>query len=304
MPSLLHEAPLLLFEQDPRLLLDLLASSLHLPLPAFAEVAIGSADHNEVLTLEGQSDKVLLLYPGDGGAKPADRQPVLGIIAESQLAPDEDKLYAWPFYHAALRRKLRIEVWLVVFCPLAPVARWARQPVPRYQPGSHFVPLVLGPEQVPRITCAEAAGRHPELAVLSALVHGNSPGGVEVVATALRAAEQIAGAPGRTYHDLILAILNEASAGLLKELLMNIDKDRERRLVELVADSYLGRQAVAEAEARAEARSILLFLSARDIQVSDEMRRRILGCQDVQLLERWIRRAATATTAAEVVAAD
>jgi Uma2 family endonuclease len=60
-------------------------------------------------------------------------------------------------------------------------------------------------------------------------------------------------------------------------------------------------QAVAEGEARGEARSLLRFLEARGLDVPEELRARILACTDRERLDRWIGRAATAASATEVV---
>ncbi len=59
------------------------------------------------------------------------------------------------------------------------------------------------------------------------------------------------------------------------------------------------REAVAEArgEVRGVARSILGFLEARGIAVSEERRQEILGCQDLDRLNRWLHRAALASSA-------
>lgn len=49
------------------------------------------------------------------------------------------------------------------------------------------------------------------------------------------------------------------------------------------------------------AQSVLTFLAARHIAVGDELREKILGCQAQARLNQWITRAATATTATEVI---
>lgn len=59
----------------------------------------------------------------------------------------------------------------------------------------------------------------------------------------------------------------------------------------------------AQGRVEGKAESILAFLTARDIPVSDAVRTRILGCTDVATLDAWIRRAAVAATAAAVVRA-
>ena len=58
--------------------------------------------------------------------------------------------------------------------------------------------------------------------------------------------------------------------------------------------------AEAEGEARGIARSVLKILEARGIAVSSGQREEILGCTDLERLERWLLRASMATSADEV----
>ena len=128
MPSQLHEALLLLFRNRPQLAPELLRDALHVRLPAYTEVRIESAQLTEVQPAEYRADLVVLLYEG---------VPVLGIVVEVQLQPDEDKRYSWPVYTAGLRARIRCPVCLLVVTPQEAVAKWAgaghrsgrRQPV-------------------------------------------------------------------------------------------------------------------------------------------------------------------------------
>jgi hypothetical protein len=56
----------------------------------------------------------------------------------------------------------------------------------------------------------------------------------------------------------------------------------------------------AAAEARGVARSILNILDARGIAVSSGQREEILGCTNLERLDRWLLRAGVATSADEV----
>lgn len=62
------------------------------------------------------------------------------------------------------------------------------------------------------------------------------------------------------------------------------------------------RETVAEAqgEARGIAEAILTVLEARGIEASGEQRQEILGCHDLDRLDRWLRRAAVASSADEL----
>jgi hypothetical protein len=55
-------------------------------------------------------------------------------------------------------------------------------------------------------------------------------------------------------------------------------------------------------EAAAKAKTILLFLEARGIAVSPSEQEEILRCEDLDVLDRWARRAALASSAADVLA--
>jgi len=84
--------------------------------------------------------------------------------------------------------------------------------------------------------------------------------------------------------------------------------------VAALLDAAAANQAVVEAlaaqgdptirrrEAAAKAKTILQFLDARGITVSSPQREEILRCDDLDHLDRWARRAALASSAAEVLA--
>jgi predicted nucleotidyltransferase/HEPN domain-containing protein len=66
-----------------------------------------------------------------------------------------------------------------------------------------------------------------------------------------------------------------------------------------VRGRQLGR---AEGEHRGKAEAVLLVLRARGVLVPADLERRILDCADPSVLAAWLQRAATATSAAEVLA--
>lgn len=71
----------------------------------------------------------------------------------------------------------------------------------------------------------------------------------------------------------------------------------------LVRDGYDQGKAEGKAEGTAEGRaeSVLTILQVRGVRVSNALRRQILACTDQPTLERWLRKAVAATTAAEVI---
>lgn len=59
-----------------------------------------------------------------------------------------------------------------------------------------------------------------------------------------------------------------------------------------------------EGRAVGRAEVVLLLLGDRGVEVSEEARERILGCQDLEILDVWLRRAITAVSVAEVFGAS
>jgi hypothetical protein len=66
--------------------------------------------------------------------------------------------------------------------------------------------------------------------------------------------------------------------------------------------SDFARRYFEQGEAKGEAKAVLAFLDARGIEVPDELRERIVGCTDLEQLDIWVRRAATARTAQDLFA--
>ena len=64
MPSLQHDALVLLFRNRPSLAAELLRDALHVPLPAYSEVRLESSDLTDVSPAEYRADLVLLLVDG------------------------------------------------------------------------------------------------------------------------------------------------------------------------------------------------------------------------------------------------
>ena len=196
----------------------------------------------------------------------------------------------WPAYLTTARARLGCPVMLLVICPEGSVAAWARRPISLGHPGLVLTPLVLGPEEVPVLTVAEDAAA-PELAVVSAAVHGAGPEGAKVFTAMLESLEKIEPEQARGYIDEVLAVLPETA----RELLEAIMKTRDREYKSDFARGYYD-----QGEARGEAKAVLAVLSARGIDVPEEVRVRIWECTDLALLESWVRRAVTVASIDEL----
>jgi hypothetical protein len=131
MPSQLHEALLLLFRNRPALAPELLRDALRIPLPAYTDVRIDSAELTDIQPAEYRADLVVLLLEG---------VPVLGIVVEAQLSPDERKRFVWPVYAVNLRARLEAPVCVLVVTADEATARWAARPID-LGGGNRFTPL-------------------------------------------------------------------------------------------------------------------------------------------------------------------
>lgn len=164
MPSMLHEVLIQLFRNRPELAPELLREALDVTLPPYSEIRIESADLADLKPAEYRADLVVLLYNG---------KPVLGIVVEVQLSQDAHKRFAWPAYAVGLRARILAPVCVLVFTPDRSLVRWASTPI-ELGGGNTFTPLVIGPAGVPTVTEISRAIADPELAVLSAMAHGDA----------------------------------------------------------------------------------------------------------------------------------
>jgi hypothetical protein len=294
MPSLPHDALIELFRQRPSLAPELLRSSLNTRIPDFESVRVSEADLTALAPTEFRADMVLLLVPPGGG------DACGALVVEVQRRADKRKHWAWPAYLAVLRSRLRCDVSLLVVTDKAAVARWAATPIPTGHPGWVLTPLVLGPDNVPFVSTAAEAALSPELAVLSVIVHVRHPDIVTLATAALAGARSLDADRAALYSDVVFAAVQRISP-LALEALMTTHK------YEFQSDFAKHHFALGEArgeargKAEGEARSVLTVLSARGIAVTDDLQARILACSDLDQLDRWLTRAVTAASAAEVV---
>ena len=210
MPSLAHDAPLDLLREDPAQVPALIREALGLELPLFDTASLTDSDFTQLRSASFYADLTVTLHGDRGG-----RTPVMGIIVELQLGRDRRKWRSWPLYTAALHARLRCQTCLVVIAPDRGVARWAAAPIDTVQPGSPFTPLVIGPEQIPRVSRGRAR-REPGTALLSALAHGNSPGGVAIALAAIDAISNLPDERATVCFDLIRGSLDEAAGRILE----------------------------------------------------------------------------------------
>jgi hypothetical protein len=284
MPSYLHELLLLLFRNRSGSAADLLRE-LDVQLPEYDEIRADSSDLNDLRPAEYRADLVLLLMRGP--------QKVLSVIVEVQLGRDEDKPYVWPAYISNLRARHRCPVCLLVITIEDAVARWAGRWID-VGPGTQCKPWVIGPSNTPAITALQDAQENVELAVLSAIEHGQSPDiqlARRIVSAAILASAAIDVERSRLYLDLLQISLSqntpEAFETTMNSLGYEYQGDFSRR--------YYGQ---GKAEGRMEL--ILKLLALRFGPLPDAIQTRVRSAQDAQL-DAVAERMLTAKTLEEAV---
>jgi hypothetical protein len=280
-PSWDHEGIVELVRKDPRLAPLLLAGPLGVQLPEFSEARLEPATMAELTPAHIHADAVISLNDVD--------KPVLAIVFEVQGKVDEDKLFAWP-YATWTRRALRCEACVLVIAQTESVANWAARPIV-IGPGNVFQPHVLRPSSVPVIEEADEARQAPELGVLSAMSHGG--GDVETAVRVALAASTVAFELGRDDFLLYFGLIQRA---------LGAEARRKFKMhpqgVRFFDESQ--QQSFDKGLARARAEDVIAVLEARNVAVSDEQRERILACTELAVLDRWLRKAATAARADEL----
>jgi hypothetical protein len=204
----------------------------------------------------------------------------LSVIVEVQLGRDDDKPYVWPAYISNLRARHRCPVCLLVITIEDAVARWAGRSID-VGPGTRCQPWVVGPSNTPAITALQDAQENVELAVLSAIEHGQSPDiqlARRIVSAAILASAAIDVERSRLYLDRIQISLSknipEAFETAMNSLGYEYQGDFSRR--------YYG-QGKAEGKAEGRMELILKLLTLRFGPLTEATQARVRGAQDAQL---------------------
>ncbi len=290
MPSMAHEILVDLFRNRPSLAAEILVEALGVTLPSYSEARLASIDLTQVQPAEYRADVVVVLLNADA--------PVLVLIVEVQLAVDPRKRFSWPAYVTVSRAIHGCPACLLVIAPDADVAAWCAEPIETGSPSFILRPPVLGRATVPVVTDPADAARRPELAVLSAMAHGETEHGAAIAAAVLPALRGLAEEQARFYYDLVYNSLNAAARRALEAMMKGYEyqSDFAKKYVAQGRDE--GRD---EGRSEARAHDVLTVLRVRGIAVPEVARERILAQKDPERLERWLERAAVAPSIAEVL---
>ena len=213
MPSATHQALVALLCEHPELM-AVLAPVMDLGLPGRIRIRPASAQFTDLEPPNYPADLVLRIED--------ERGRLLHLfIVEIQLRRDRRKRISWPIYVTSARAQIGAKgrLTLVVLALNPAVAAWCAQPIELDTNGSVLRPLVLGPSIIPKIVDAERARAHPELAVLSAVVHARAAEASEIATAALMACGTLDSDQASLYSDLIVAQLDTVARRAVEKLM-------------------------------------------------------------------------------------
>jgi hypothetical protein len=320
MPTLEHNALVEMFRENPELAPHFLTTLFHMNVPPHASVAVVESSLDQLIPVEFRADLVLELRDANGAL-------VLAIVVEVQRDVDPDKEYSWPVYVTVVRAKKRCDTVVLVVAPDAAVAAWAAEDIDLGLGLGHIKPLVLGPAVVPEITVPAEAEKEVELAVLSAVAHGNGPNGLAVIQAALGALDRLDQEHAAVYFHIIWNGLREPMQRALEALVMERQTEgkatfppfaqqifergiREGELKgfrdgkrEGFRDGKLEgfRDGELKGELKGKREVLLRLLARAGIALTDDDRSRIHACEDGAVLDQWVDNVLGAKTADDVL---
>lgn len=293
MPSPRHDTLNLLFRDRPALAVELLRELGGIDVPEGTQVQVADSTFNDRPSTDFPADSVITVGPPHA--------PIHGIIVEIEQGKRGSKRRQLPRYAAALWLLLRCRVDVLLVCPDPKVAAFYTEPVRTDLPGYVFHAVVLGPADIPAFTDPDEVTAQPELAVM---VHGQDRKVIEAFTTGV---ERLGPEHAPHYYEHAYALAGPAVRRILEEIMSSTDWPVHSPF----ARAHFGRgKTEGRAEGRVEGRIegrlegrveeaanlVLAVLAARDVKVTDEVRARITGCTDLERLETWAKRAATADT--------
>jgi predicted transposase YdaD len=160
--------------------------------------------------------------------------------------------------------------------------------------GFNLRPYTSGHGRLP----AMIGGFAPELAVLHVVTQSID---MTTHEARIRVLEALAPAPADRragYSRIVRAVVSETVREELEHLMKTVIKDP---FIDGLIEEGLAR-GMQQGKAQGEADAILRVLDARGLKVTAAQHERIVGCTDLEQLQEWITRAATAATVADVFA--
>ncbi|MFH9729448.1 hypothetical protein [Streptomyces sp. NPDC017260] len=294
MVSSSHEAMHLIFQDYPGLF-SRVSEALSIPFPQATAVRVLPNDVTETKPVDRRIDTLLQIDTEEHG-------PFL-LAVEAQKKKDPEKPASWSYYLAYLRSKYRLPPLLLVVCQDRATAEWATRPEPIgfcSWPSLTVRPIVAGPHNMPVITDPDEARTDLALTALAAITHAANPdiGAIlKALSTALRDVPEDVADP---LIEFTAQGLGNRPAQYLWRNLVAVDLSFYKSYISEEIRDEGREQGRAQGRAEGRAEDVLLVLEQRGLDVSDDVRERVTGCDDPEVLRRWLARAVTVPKAEEI----
>lgn len=286
-----HAALIELFRHNPELAAKLVARSGRIVVPGGCRARVADPAQRHWTSTP---DVLIELLDSGGSVK-------LVIIVEIQRAVDRNKPWDWPANLWFERRRRRCDCVVLVIATTPEVAAWAARPL-HCGPDSVTRILVLAAKDVPWITDIAEARACPALAVLSAAMHGEEPGGDVVRRVAADCLFGLHVTETIPYNHLVFRTLSEqAILAILEDHVQSVPAYRKDPAYAGWCD-FLDHLAHRMATLTVREEVLLKLIKNRGFRLSKARREKIEACRDPDRLDTWIARTGTAASVREIFA--
>jgi hypothetical protein len=156
MPKLRHEAVVEILQNEPELILQLLAGAgVHLPFGTYVAATLADSNlsdrdaDNDKEQIPGLFSDNVFVFEGDG-------RRVAVIVEVQSDRPDTDRSLSWPAYVANARRRHHCDTLLLVFAVTKDAARGSARAIRTGHPGWDLIPLISGIGRTPGLPREDA----------------------------------------------------------------------------------------------------------------------------------------------------
>jgi hypothetical protein len=306
MPELTHQAIIQILRDEPQIVVALLGHiGFKTPPGSYPVIADTDLSHRSARLLKELRADNVFLFPG--------MDETIAVVVEVQKTrPDNKRQRAWPCYVTSARAIHECKTYMLVIATSQAASNGSAELIEIGQPRFQFLPFVAGGH----VSLPSPGGLvfGPEWMMLNILTGRFK---LSTHTARMFALASIASAsPDRCeeYANTILGCSSKSIRQALEKLMKTtfespfIASFRKQGLEEGRREGRREGREEGRAEGRAEGRveeaasALLTVLTARGISVIDQVRTLISACTDLDQLEKWTVRAATATTIDEVFA--
>jgi hypothetical protein len=287
MPTLEHGNLVEMFRKNPDIAPHFIETLFGLPVPAYASIGVVESTLDQMIPVEFRADLVIELRSVAGAL-------VLAIVLEVQRDDDDDKKYTWPVYVSVVRARKRCPTVVLVVAPDAEIASWAAQPIDLGLGLGTVRPLVIGASSVPEVVDPAVAEKEVELAVLSALAHGNGPNREAVLAATETGLERLAEVDrehAAAYFEMIYNMLRDPAKRVLEALVMQRQTENKTTRAPFIQRFIDEGELKGELKGKREA--LLRLITRAGVSLDERDRARILA--------RWLDNVLGAKSGADIL---